>query len=64
MSLANLSILKTLKDYIQIFRDKGIKGVISKGGWRVVAYLVLFFLLKGVLFYVIIPYFIFKGFSG
>tara|TARA_B110000003_G_C16618904_1_gene522341 strand:- start:1190 stop:1366 length:177 start_codon:yes stop_codon:yes gene_type:complete len=50
-----------LKKYFTIFKKEGFKGVFREGGWRVVTYLILFFLIKGILFYVVIPYLIFKG---
>ena len=51
---------KFLSKYTKIYKEDGFKGVFKEGGWRVVGLVTLFFLMKGVLFY-IVPYLIVKG---
>jgi len=52
---------KWIKKYITIYKDYGFKGLIKKTPIWVLVLLFLFFLLKGIFFYVLIPYFITKG---
>lgn len=61
MSRKNIFKSKALSKYIKIYKEDGFKGVFKEGGWRVVGLATLFFLIKGVLFYIVIPYLIVKG---
>ena len=61
MSRINIFKSKALSKYINIYKKDGFKGVFKEGGWRVVGFAILFFLIKGVRFYIVIPYLIFKG---
>ena len=61
MSIRNLFKSKFLKKYTKIYKEDGFKGVLKVGGWRVVGIFTLFFLMKGVLFYIIVPYLIVRG---
>ena len=61
MSIKNLFKSKFLSKYTKIYKEDGFKGVWKEGGWKVVGIFTLFFLMKGVLFYIIIPYLIVKG---
>ena len=61
MSIRNLFKPKFLRKYTKIYKEDGFKGVFKEGGWRVVGLVTLFFLMKGVLFYIIVPYLIVKG---
>ena len=61
MSIRNLFKSKFLKKYTKIYKEDGFKAVLKEGGWRVVGIFTLFFLMKGVLFYIIVPYLIVKG---
>jgi len=61
MSIKNLFKSKFLRKYSTIYQEDGFKAVFKEGGWRVVGIFTLFFLMKGVLFYIIVPYLIVKG---
>ena len=61
MSIRNLFKSKFLKKYTKIYKEDGFKGVLKEGGWKVVGIFSLFFLIKGILFYIIGPYLIAKG---
>ena len=52
---------KFLKKYVLVFREKGLKEGVRTLGWPTAIGLFMFFLIKGLL-YLIIPYFIAKGF--
>ena len=53
-------IPKWLKNWIEIYRQKGFKSLIQKKGWVVGVVIFMFFLLKGIM-WLIIPYLLAKG---
>jgi len=61
MSIRNLSKSKFLKKYTKIYKQDGFKGVLKVGGWKVITYFVLFYLIRDTILYIIIPYLIVKG---
>ena len=48
--------------YVLIFREKGLTGGLKAVGWPTAIGLFLFFLIKGMTLYIILPYMIAKGF--
>ena len=54
------NIQKFVKKYREILKDKGFKGVIKEGGWKISILVFMFFLIKGLL-WLLIPYFLAKG---
>ena len=61
MSIRNLFKSKFLKKYTKIYKEDGFKGVLKEGGWRVITYFVLFYLIRDTILYIIVPYLIVKG---
>ena len=61
MSIRNLFKSKFLKKYTKIYKENGFKGVLKEGGWKVITYFVLFYLIRDTILYIIIPYLIVKG---
>ena len=61
MSIRNLFKSKFLSKYTKIYKEDGFKGVLKEGGWRVITYFVLFYLIRDTILYIIIPYLIVKG---
>ena len=53
---------KFINEYTKIYRDEGFKGVIKKGGWRLLIYFFMFYLIRDSILYILIPYLISKGF--
>ena len=60
MSIRNLFKSKFLKKYTKIYKENGFKGVLKEGGWKVITYFVLFYLIRDTILYIIIPYLIVK----
>lgn len=52
---------KFLRKYVSIFKQDGIKGVLKEGGWKIVVYFFLFYLVRDTILYIIIPYLFLKG---
>lgn len=50
-----------LRKYVSIFKKDGIKGVLKEGGWKIVVYFFLFYLVRDTILYIIIPYLLLKG---
>ena len=50
-----------LKGYVKVFREKGLKEGIKTVGFPVAFGLFMFFLIKGVVLYILLPYLIAKG---
>jgi hypothetical protein len=61
MSIKNLFKSKFLRKYTKIYKEDGFKGVLKTGGWRVITYFVLFYLIRDTILYIIVPYLIVKG---
>ena len=61
MAIRNLFKSKFFKEYTKIYKEDGFKGVLKVGGWRVITYFVLFYLIRDTILYIIIPYLIVKG---
>ena len=61
MSIKNLFKSKFLSKYSQIYKQDGFKGVIKEGGWKILIYFLLFYLIRDSLLYIILPYFFMKG---
>ena len=56
--------LKWFREYIQIYRDSGWKGIKSKGGNKLFVAVFLFFFIKGFVLYIIPLYLAFHGFNS
>jgi hypothetical protein len=61
MAIKNLFKSKFLRKYTSIYKEDGFKGVLKVGGWRVITYFVLFYLIRDTILYIIVPYLIVKG---
>lgn len=61
MKIKKLLRVKFLQEYIAVFKEDGFKGVLRKGGWKILIIFFMFFLVKGLL-WLLIPYLIAKGF--
>ena len=61
MSIRNLFKSRFLTRYTQIYKEDGFKGVLKEGGWRVITYFILFYLIRDTILYIILPYLFIKG---
>ncbi|GIV33194.1 MAG: hypothetical protein KatS3mg031_0729 [Chitinophagales bacterium] len=52
---------KWVQRYKEIYRQEGIKGLIKKGGWRLLVILFLYYLIRDSILYILIPYLVAKG---
>jgi hypothetical protein len=53
--------MKTLREIKATFRDSGLKGVSKKYGWKLFLAFFVYYLVRDVLIYVVLPYLVFQG---
>lgn len=56
--------MKVLMDIKATFKDSGFKGVIQKYGWKLVVGVFVYYLIRDVTLYIVIPYLVYQGFAG
>jgi|TARA_B100001964_G_scaffold28102_1_gene28416 hypothetical protein len=61
MSVKGLFKIRFINHYASIFKKDGFKGVLKEGGWKVLFYFFMFYLIRDTILYIIIPYLILKG---
>ncbi len=59
--MKNFLTPKWMKGYIKIYKEKGLKAAIKSAGWKVFALIFLYYLIRDVTLYILIPYLIAKG---
>ena len=62
MKIKKLLRFKFLEEYIAVFKEDGFKGVVKKGGWKILFYFFMFYLIRDSILYILIPYLVVKGF--
>ena len=60
MSFINKLIPKFLRESINYFRKNGFKKTLKKLGWKMIFLIVLYYLIRDSILYIIIPYFVGK----
>ena len=62
MKIKKLLRVKFLEEYVAVFKEDGFKGVLRKGGWKILFYFFMFYLIRDSILYILIPYLVVKGF--
>jgi len=60
MSFIKKFIPKFLRESINYFRKNGFKKTLNKLGWKMILLIVLYYLIRDSILYIIIPYFVGK----
>jgi hypothetical protein len=47
---------KFIKEWVTLIRENGIREFIKQKGWKVLAVIVLYYLIRDTILYIIIPY--------
>ena len=55
-------VQRNVELYKEIYRREGFKGVVKKGGWRLLLGLFLYYLIRDSFLYLILPYLVARGF--
>jgi hypothetical protein len=61
MTFKNPFKVKFLSKYIEIFKKSGFKGLIKEGGWKLLFFFFMYYLIRDSILYIIIPYLVVKG---
>jgi len=56
-----MPIMKMLREVRDTFRDTGFKGVSRKYGWKLFLAFFVYYLLRDLLIYLLLPYLVVKG---
>ncbi len=59
--MKNFLVPNWIKKYREIYRERGFKALLKEGGWRVFALIFVFYLVRDVILYILIPYLVAKG---
>ena len=52
---------KFIKKYTDIYKNDGFKGLVKKGGWKLLFYFFIFYLIRDTILYILIPYLVWQG---
>ena len=55
---------KWVDRYTDVYRQEGFKGVVKKGGWKLVVGFFLFYLIRDSVIYLLLPYLAARGLWG
>lgn len=61
MSLSKKLTPKWMLKYIDIYKEQGFKAAVKAAGWKVILAIFVFYLVRDVTLYILIPYLIAKG---
>ena len=61
MSFKEFFKFKFISKYMAIFKKDGFKGLIKEGGWKLLIFFFLYYLIRDSILYILIPYLIVKG---
>ena len=61
MTFKNPFKVKFLAKYTAIFKENGFKGLIKEGGWKLLFFFFMYYLIRDSILYIIIPYLVVKG---
>tara|TARA_B100000767_G_scaffold23190_1_gene20543 strand:- start:355 stop:549 length:195 start_codon:yes stop_codon:yes gene_type:complete len=62
MKIIKLLRVKFPLEYITVFKEDGFKGVLRKGGLKILFYFFIFYFKRDSILYILIPYLVIKGF--
>lgn len=54
-------IPRFIKKYTEVFKKDGFRGVLKKGGWKLLFYFFMFYLIRDTILYILLPYLVGKG---
>lgn len=56
--------MRILKEIKSTFKESGFKGVTQKYGWKLFLAVFVYYLVRDVTLYIVIPYLVYQGFAG
>ena len=64
MGLISIFSKEKGKEYREVFKEQGFKGLVKKYGWKLVLAVFMYYLIRDSILYILIPYLIAKGLFG
>ena len=64
MGLKSIFSKEKGKEYREVFKEQGFKGLVKKYGWKLVLAVLMYYLIRDSILYILIPYLIAKGLFG
>jgi hypothetical protein len=64
MGLKSIFSKEKGKEYLEVFKEQGFKGLVKKYGWKLVLAVFMYYLIRDSILYILIPYLIAKGLFG
>ena len=64
MGLKSIFSKEKGKEYRQVLKEQGFKGLVKKYGWKLVVAVFIYYLIRDSILYILIPYLIAKGLFG
>jgi len=61
MSISRRLTPKWMLKYIDIYKKEGFKAALKAAGWKIVILIIVYYLVRDSLLYIVIPYLIAKG---
>ena len=61
MKLKNPFKVKIIGKYVAIFKESGFKGLFKEGGWKLLFFFFMYYLIRDSILYILIPYLIVRG---
>lgn len=53
---------KFMNEWLEIKREGGFKLLFKKKGWHVILFIIVYYLIRDSILYILIPYLIYKGY--
>ena len=53
---------KFMNEWLEIKREGGFKLLFKKKGWNVILFIIVYYLIRDSILYILIPYLIYKGY--
>ena len=61
MGLKSIFSKEKGREYREVFKQHGFKGLVKRYGWKLVAAVFMYYLIRDSILYILIPYLIAKG---
>ena len=62
MSISRKLTPKWMLKYIDIYKKEGFKAAVKAAGWKVVLLIIIYYLVRDITLYILIPYLVARGF--
>ncbi|MDQ7063417.1 MAG: hypothetical protein Q9P90_04130 [candidate division KSB1 bacterium] len=64
MKLSHFLVPAKIRQWRALLQEKGFKAVLKEAGWKVIAAVIVFYLIRDTFLYIILPFLIARGLIG